>query len=447
MLRRERSFEGITFAAKTVGVDREIADNISGIMRAISQFDLAKDKAVQKLSKQLKKEAKAASEDNSIGQTGARSTNFTSLMNNAIDQGLLCQKAEATVQEAITAIERGQKPVIAVANTMAAFIKQYADDHGLNPGDAINISFGDVLSRYLERSRDVTIKDHEGNAIRRRMTDDELGDSALAAYEDARTFIDETDLSTIPLSSIDYIKWRLDQEGYRVGEITGRQHTIDYTSGGEQGYGLRSTKEVSPKAKVETVSQFNGGELDVLILNRSGATGINLHASEKFADQQQRHLIMAQAERDINQVMQMLGRVNRFGQVVEPEITLLMSDLPAEKRLGAILSKKMATLNANTTADRESALSVSNVVDFLNPYGEEVITEILEDNPELEAKLAFPSEGLKGETDTELISRVTGRIPLLSVKEQEELYSLIESETLDLIAQKQAMGERSPRWK
>jgi DNA polymerase I-like protein with 3'-5' exonuclease and polymerase domains len=410
-------------------------------MRAISQFDLVKEKAVQKLSKQLKKEAKAASEDNSIGQTGARSTHFTSLMNNAIDQGLLCQKAEATVQEAIAAIERGQKPVIAVANTMAAFIKQYADDHNLNPGDAINISFGDVLGRYLERSRDVTIKDYEGNAIRRRMTDEELGDEALAAYEDASALVDEVDLSTIPLSSIDYIKWRLDQEGYRVGEITGRQHTIDYTSTGEKGYGFRSTKEVSPKAKVETVSQFNGGLLDVLILNRSGATGINLHASEKFVDQQQRHMIMAQPERDINQVMQMFGRVNRFGQVVEPEITLLMSDLPAEKRLGAILSKKMATLNANTTADRDSALSVSNVVDFLNPYGEEVVTEILEDNPELEAKLAFPSEGLQGETDTELISRVTGRIPLLPVKEQEELYSLIESETLDLIAQKQAMGE------
>lgn len=441
MLRRERSFEGVTFAAKTVGVDREVADNISSIMRAISQFDLAKEKAVQKLSKQLKKEAKAASEDNSIGQTGARSTNFTSLMNNAIDQGLLCQKAEATVQETLAAISRGQKPVIAVANTMEAFIKQYSDENGLKPGDAINISFGDVLSRYLERSRDVTIKDHEGNAVRRRMMDDELGDEALAAYESARELTDETDLSSIPLSSIDYIKWRLTAEGVRVDEITGRQHRIDYTSSGEQGYGYRSGKEVTPKAKVETVSKFNSGELDVLILNRSGATGINLHASEKFADQQQRHLIMAQAERDINQVMQMLGRVNRFGQVVEPEITLLMSDLPAEKRLGAILSKKMATLNANTTADRESALSVSNVVDFLNPYGEEVITEILEDNPELEAKLAFPSEGLKGETDTELIGRVTGRIPLLSVKEQEELYSLIESETLDLIAQKQAMGE------
>ncbi|MDX2096376.1 MAG: strawberry notch C-terminal domain-containing protein, partial [Leptolyngbyaceae cyanobacterium bins.59] len=367
--------------------------------------------------------------------------NFTSLMGNVIDQGLLCQKAEATVQEAIAAINRSQKPVIAVANTMEAFIKQFAEDQGLAPGDAINISFGDVLSRYLERSRDVTIKDHEGKAIRRRMGDDELGPEALAAYDHARDRIEAIDLSTIPLSSIDYIKWRLSQEGYRIREITGRQHIIDYDSTGEQGYGRRSAKETTPQAKVEVVDQFNRGDLDILVLNRSGATGINLHASEKFADQQQRHLIVAQAERDINQVMQMLGRVNRFGQVVEPEITLLMSDLPAEKRLGAILSKKMATLNANTTADRDSALSIANVVDFLNLYGEEVVNEILEDRLELEAQLAYPSKGLQGDSETELISRVTGRIPLLSVREQEDLYHLIETETLDLIAQKQAMGE------
>jgi DNA polymerase I-like protein with 3'-5' exonuclease and polymerase domains/septum formation inhibitor MinC len=441
MLRRERSFEGVSFQANVVPVDRQVADDISAIMRAISQFDLAKEKAVAKLSKELKKEAKAASEDSSIGQAGAKSTNFTSLMNNAIDQGLLCQKAEATVQVAIAAIEKGQKPVIAIANTMDAFIGQYAEDQGLQPGDPINISFGDVLSRYLERSRDVTIKDHEGNATRRRMADDELGDTALAAYDNAREIIDSTDLSAIPLSSIDYIKWRLSQAGFRVDEITGRHNIIDYSPAGEQGYARRPISETKPQARVELVDQFNAGDLDVLILNRAGATGINLHASEKFADQKQRHLIMAQAERDINQVMQMLGRVNRFGQVCEPEITLLMSDIPAEKRLGALLSHKMATLNANTTADRDSALSVSSVVDFLTPYGEEVINEILDDQPELEAKLAYPREKLQGDSDIEVISRTTGRIPLLSIKEQEELYTLIESETLDLLVQKQAMGE------
>ncbi|NJM99574.1 MAG: DEAD/DEAH box helicase family protein [Phormidesmis sp. RL_2_1] len=41
MLRRERSMENISFQAKVVGVDHEIADRISSIMRAIDKFDRA----------------------------------------------------------------------------------------------------------------------------------------------------------------------------------------------------------------------------------------------------------------------------------------------------------------------------------------------------------------------------------------------------------------------
>jgi hypothetical protein len=76
------------------------------------------------------------------------------------------------------------------------------------------------------------IKNYEGIQTRRRLTDEELGDDALAAYDEARELIDGTDLSEIPLSSIDYIRWRLTQEGYRVDEITGRENIIDYTTNG-----------------------------------------------------------------------------------------------------------------------------------------------------------------------------------------------------------------------
>ena len=136
---------------------------------------------------------------------------------------------------------------------------------------------------------------------------------------------------------------------------------------------------------------FNAGDADVILLNCSGSTGISLHASEKFADQRPRHMIVAQAERDINVFMQMLGRVHRTGQVALPAYTLLMGDLPAEKRPGAILCRKMASLNANTTAARETDISLNNVVDFMNPYGEQVVTELLADDPELNARLDFPS--------------------------------------------------------
>ena len=324
---------------------------------------------------------------------------------------------------------------------MDAFIGNYVEDKGLRPGESIDISFGDILARYLERSRDVTLTDYVGDRERRPMTDSELGVEGLAAFEYAEALVANSDFSSIPLSSIDYIKHRLAQSGYQADEITGRSNIINYGEAGEQFYGLRPQSQIKAQGKIDVVDRFNGGQLDVVILNRSGATGINLHASEKFSDQSVRHLIMAQPERDINQVMQMLGRVNRFGQVAEPKITLVVADIPAEKRLGAMLAKKMSSLNANTTGDRESDLTVSNVADFMNSAGEEVVTELLEEQPEINELLSFPMRGATGDSDTELISRVTGRIPLLPLEKQEELYSYIESETIALIEQKAAMGE------
>jgi C-terminal domain on Strawberry notch homologue/Toprim-like/P-loop containing NTP hydrolase pore-1/Protein of unknown function (DUF3991)/MutS domain I len=440
MIRRGRSMAGISFDSKIVSVDRNVAESISAIMRAINGFDEAKQEALRQIDKELKAEAKAISIDNAIGQAGVRSSNFTSLMHNAIDQSLLAQKAEVTVQEAIAAIKRGEKPLIAVASTMDSFINWYAKEHGIKPGEPVTLTFGDVLHRYLERSRDILVKDYEGKSTRHRLTDLQLGVDGVTAYQEALDLIEETDLSAIPLSSIDYIKWRLTQSGYRVDEITGRENIIEYSQAGMTEYGLRPEKEVSPQGRIDIVNRFNRGHLDVVILNRSGATGISLHASEQFVDQRPRHMIVAQAERDVNLVMQMLGRINRFGQVNKPQFTLLMSDLPAEKRLGALLAKKMAELNANVTAARESDLSIANVVDFMNVYGEAVITEMLEEDIELQAKLGYP---LKSSEDSEIgvIKRVTGRIPLLTMQEQEDLYTLIQSETQDLITQKEAMGE------
>jgi hypothetical protein len=271
-------------------------------------------------------------------------------MHNCIEQGLLAQKAEATVQEAIHSLQNGQKPVIAVANTMGSFIQGYADAHDLSPGDRLDLSFADLLERYLERSRDVVLRNYKGQSDRHRLTDDELGDEGLFAYEEALECIREGDFSRIPISPIDYIEQRLEQAGYRISEVTGRKAGLDYAPDGTTTYKVRTESETSSKAKIEAVARFNAGDADAILLNCSGSTGISLHASEKFADQRPRHMIVAQAERDINVFMQMLGRIHRTGQVELPSYTLLMGDLPAEKRPGAILCRKMASLNANTTA-------------------------------------------------------------------------------------------------
>ena len=442
MLRRERSYEGISFQAKVVAVDREIADQFSAAMRAIKDFDKAKLEALKELNRALKAEAKALGQDNTVGEAGAKSTNFTSLMHNCIEQGLLAQKAEATVQEAIQALQQGQKPVIALASTMGSFIESYAELHNLKHGDRIELSFSNLLERYLERSRDVTIRDYRGQISRHRLSDAQLGDWGLAAYEEALECIQDADFSTIPISPIDYISQRLEREGYSIREVTGRKVGLDYAPDGSTTYKIRLDSDRTARARIDAVAQFNSGDADIILLNCSGSTGISLHASEKFADQRPRHMIVAQAERDINVFMQMLGRVHRTGQVVLPSYTLLMGDLPAEKRPGAILCRKMASLNANTTASRETDISVNNVVDFMNSYGEQVIFDLLNDDPELNAKLDFPmTQAENDSSEIALIKRVTGRIPLLPIAEQEEVYSLIEAEYKELVEQARAMGE------
>src|SRR5690606_1195853 len=110
---------------------------------------------------------------------------------------------------------------------------------------------------------------------------------------------------------------RLQQAGYKVGEITGRQATLDYRKDGAY-YRVRPGKEVSIAGRRKAIAEFNGGKLDAMIINQAGSTGLSLHASETFKDQRKRRMLIAQAEKNIDTHMQMLGRVHRTGQVVTP---------------------------------------------------------------------------------------------------------------------------------
>ncbi|MBD1847546.1 strawberry notch C-terminal domain-containing protein [Cyanobacteria bacterium FACHB-63] len=446
-IRRERSYEGIEFAAKVAAVDTEMAENLAGVMSRIMEFDLAKKESIKALDDQLKADAKRQLRDNSTGGAGATSTNFTSIMHNVINQTLLAMKAEATVQEALNSLQRGEKPVITVANTMGSIIGRAADEQGLKPGDPIDLDVGDLLRRYLERSREVTLQDYEGNSTRYRLTDEELEGTALDLYEECVELIEHTDWSSVPISPIDYIRHRLDREGYRVNEVTGREDRIEYAPNGEQFYQIRTSGEKGTAAAIKHVNAFNAGDLDVIILNRSGSTGISLHASEKFLDQRPRRMIIAQPELNIDQFMQMLGRIHRTGQVEKPSFTILMGDIPAEKRPAAVLLKKMASLNANTTAARESGFSLGNVTDFMNEYGDQVVLELMANRPDIHAKLGYPIRGLGEESEIDhfetdgLVNKVTGRIPLLPVAQQEEIYNLIEQEYRELVEREKAMGQ------
>ncbi len=441
-LRRERSFDGVVYNSPVVDVSRKTYSDYSASLAAIQGFsETYIKKAVKAMDRQLKAEGKQFSGDGSTGGAGAASTNFTSIMHNLIDQMLLAIKADQAADRAIEAIKSGEKPVVTVANTMGSFLADFTEDMGIKPGDAINIDFGILLNRYLDRTRRITVrkpfmkKGEKGEHVY--LTDEMLGPEGTAAFNAIRDQLDGYDFSALPVSPIDHIRRRLAEAGYSVGEITGRSHTIDYRRDGAY-FANRPGSEVSIAGRRKAIADFNSGATDAMILNQAGSTGLSLHASTTFKDQRKRRMIIAQAEKNIDTHMQMLGRVHRTGQVIEPEYDQLVANVPAEKRPAAVLAKKMASLNANTTASRGGALTAEDVPDFMNEYGDEVAYHVMMDMPEIHGRLGDP---VTSDTPQDSMRKVTGRIPLLTIEEQEMVYGLLESEYDALVEQKEAAGE------
>jgi hypothetical protein len=444
-LRRERSFDGVQYNTSLVDVDRDVYESFSDSIHRIQVFSEQHVKpAAEHIGDDLKDEAGVVLNDGSTGAAGAQSTNFTSVLHNLISQMLLSIKADSAADMAINAIKAGQKPIITLANTMESFINEAAEAADLKVGDATDLNFRDLLLRYLERSRTITTKNAHGDSKKIYLTDAQLGSDGVAAYERAKDVIANGDFGNLPASPIDWIKHRLVHAGYKVGEITGRNMIVDYRADGQGVLKTRGGAETSIRGKRKAISDFNNGPLDALILNRSGSTGLSLHASEKYKDQRQRHMIIAQAEGNIDTHMQMLGRVLRTGQVVVPMYSQLVAAIPAEKRPAAVLAKKMASLNANTTASRESAVTAKDVPDFINEFGDRVAASMMNDNPELNRRLGSPLKwGTDGFAVDDAMRKVTGRIPLLRLQQQEDLYDQLESEYAAQIAQLEATGQNT----
>lgn len=443
-IRRERSFAGVTYDTPIIPTDHALYDQISGVLSDIQDFSVIVSGAAESLDAEIKAEAEAISGDNATGDAGASSLLFTAIMHNVINQMLLALKAGPAAEMAIEALRRGEKPVITLANTMESLLNDYAAQAGLKQGDVINADFGAVLTKYLDRTRTLIIKKpfSKDPVQRRYLSDAELGPEGLAAYNSAKARIAATDMSGMAASPIDRIKQDLANAGYKVGEITGRGTIIDY-SGDKPVLRHRPGTETSIRGRRQTISDFNSGLLDAILLNQAGSTGISLHASQKFKDQRQRHMMIVQAEGNIDTHMQVLGRPFRTGQVIVPKYSQLVADIPAEKRPAAVLAKKMASLNASTTASRGGALTAKDVPDFINEYGDMIAATIIQDDPELNHRL-----GVAVKTDDNgrvkvdgAMRSLTGRIPLLPLKEQEDLYARLEADYDALLHQMDAAGE------
>jgi len=436
-IRRERTFAGVSYDTTEAKVDKKTAENMATSMREVLAFSRAKEIAVKGLQKSLDSRGSRAGAQGE--KTQIQSANFGSTMHVLIDQMLLALKAKNTIDHALERLKANEKVVITVANTMGSFLQDYADEMDLNIGDQVNLSFKDLYIKYLEKQRMITIKSPQGKQ-KYRLTDEDLGPELVKQYQSVKDFIENAGFSEAPISPIDYFHSELQKAGYKTEEITGRTITLNYSKGKP----VLASRSANIKQRVNAVKAFNSGDADVIILNQAGSTGLSLHASNKVKDQRKRHMIIAQPEKNIDTHMQMLGRVHRTGQVIPPAYSQMMADIPAEMRPAAVLLKKMASLNANTTGSRKSSVAAEGAVDFINDYGGQVAQEYLRDNNDVHEAIGGkkvidlvddPSEALESD-----IKKFTGYIPMLPIKQQEEVYKDLIERYKDLIEREDSMG-------
>lgn len=442
MIRRERDFSGVSIDWE--GVDdaadqqqRAQFDEVAKIFNAIREFqDNYVDPSIEKMSEDMAEEGKFSKKTQGTSHMGVNNVPFASKMYNLVNQLLFSLKANAVADKAIECLKKGEKPVISFSNTMEGFL----DDMPRNTPMPELPNFSLTLMRALEGTLRYTEGEigNKDNQVNKTLNINDLGDEAIAKYNEIRKTILNLSIG-LPIDPMDAIKMRIEAAGYKVGEITGRKSEMVKDADGNYIVQSRSSKEMDGKAAASAFNSASGknGGLDVLLINKSGSTGISLHASSKFSDQSPRVMIAAQFQSDINDEVQMRGRIDRTGQVHRGRYIYLVSSIPAEQRLQMMFKNKLKSLDANTTSSQKSKFNEMEVTDFMNKYGDEVTWSYMMEHPDLEERLGDPLDMLSDESkknnrrggdeennqNSGCAGKILRRLPFLSVKEQEQIFN------------------------
>ena len=459
MIRRERDMTGVTIDWKAIDdpervqEQREQYDSIIGLFNDIINFQKKYVSGyVDKRNEELAEIQSTIGIKKGTAALGIKNQPFASKAFNTVQQVLLSLKAKSAAERAIDYLKQGMKPVIALNNTNESQTGNLALGEEMDAPD-----LGTSLKKGLEGTLRYTQKDAKDNSDSGYFKLEDLGEEAVEAYHELEKKIEQTSTG-LSLSPIDVIKNELQKAGYKVGELTGRQTEFVYN---ENGTVTKVKRADTDKKKL--AREFNDGQIDALILNKSAATGISLHASSKYKDQRKRVMIVAQQQLDVNDEVQMRGRIDRTGQVLRGAYEYVVSLIPAEQRLLMMFKAKLKSLDANTTSSQKSKFNEMDVADITNKYGDKVVREYMAEHLDLYSRMADPfgwensygddlsridpqslvaSGGSLGDGEAGAdASKLLGRMALLKVAEQEKMLQEIGELYANEIQRLNEMGE------
>lgn len=380
---------------------------------------------------------------------------------------LLGLKIKQTVTYTLEKLNNGIKPVITVANTLESALKNMPKTFMTNDekdrykvGDTIsndfNLYIAYLLFYTMRWKKMVEVVDDDGE---KRMepkiiyvlddNDNDLSEvikkKMLARYQHLLSIILSTPTG-VSVAPIDEIKKRIKEKGFTINEITGRQLEVVF-DGEDYSKGRISKREI--KDTTTLVRDFNENKVDSLLINQSGAVGISMHArpvgranivypvvkqeieinGEKKIEEsgwptsldnekevKKRGMIVTQMELDINKEVQKLGRINRTGQVYPPEFTYIISSIPSESRLTALMERKLRSLSANVSSNQEQSAYLFESDDFFSQIAIPPFNETMKD---LGARIEAP----KGQQGVNFIKDFTKTLYFSNYESQRDFYN------------------------
>ena len=439
MIRRERDMTGVTIDWKAiddpevVAEQREQYDSIIGLFNDIINFQRTYVSAyVDRRNEELAEVQSSMGIKRGTEALGIKNQPFASKAFNTVQQVLLSLKAKSAAERAIDYLKQGMKPVIALSNTNESQTNKIKLGEEMDAPD-----LGTSLKKGLEGTLRYTSKNAKDESESGYINLKDLGADAVEAYHALEEKIRKTSTG-LSLSPIDVIRDTLENAGYSVGEMTGRQYMFVKNPNGTVSKIKRTNTD-----KKKLALDFNTNNIDALILNRSASTGISLHDSVEYdVEHKPRTMIVVQQQADVNEEVQMRGRIDRTGQVNRGKYEYIVSQIPSEQRLLMMFKAKLKSLDANTTSSQKSKFNDMEVSDIINKYGDKVVKEYMAEHLDLYARMADPfgwekaygadlstvdpqklvaySDGKSSDAGGDA-SKLLGRMALLKVKEQEKM--------------------------
>ena len=157
--RVEKSFQGIRFNTVEINIDKkgltETANNLSSVYQDLVSLDRkisAITRALINIDPVLQEARKKGA------KVQITPSNFKSQMHYISGQLMTAMKIKEVGEMAIKEHKAGRKPMIVLSRTMEAFLTQYAAENNLKSGDVINLTYNDLLLKYLKRLKQFKVK-------------------------------------------------------------------------------------------------------------------------------------------------------------------------------------------------------------------------------------------------------------------------------------------------